>query len=130
MPDQQPRMIQPYTQFSGPDAPTKDFSMQPVRVDHRHPVTAPEVPTEPTVEIGGQVMTQEQYDAAQFPLKGQDPGPVEPEGIAPDAEPIPTPLTPTPRPDGQPPAPDATTTVLTAPVAAVAVPEGSGTTTS
>ena len=42
-----------------------------------HPALTPAVPTETTVEIGGQVMTESQYNAAQFPYK-HAPGRVSP----------------------------------------------------
>lgn len=109
----QPRQLNPYSAFTGPLADAgKDFSMTPQRVDHRHPAVA----------------AVESLDS----LKAV-------EGIAPDAEPVPTPATPTPRPDGQPPAPDAVVPVVAATspapvagetsngaVAVVNIPEGSG----
>jgi len=41
-----------------------------------------------TVEIGGQVMTEQQYDAARYPLLAGDPGPVKPR----KGEPAPAPV--------------------------------------
>lgn len=144
MPENQPRVLQPFTPLSGPMATDKDFSMTPQRVDHRHPVTqdvppAPQAAEDPQQDAAPETPS-EAVRAAQAPEQAQDaPDPVstpqeavtDAQGIAPDAEPLPTPHTPTPRPDGQPPAPDAIVVANTrsenASVAVVNIPsEGSG----
>ncbi len=117
--DPSPRVLNPYSAFSGPLAGSdKDFSMNPQRVDHRHPAVASAAPVVETPAEAAQ-------EAAGAP-----------QGIAPDAEPLPTPQTPTPRPDGQPPAPDAVVPVIAtsrsenSTVAVVSQTEGSAPTTS
>lgn len=87
--DSGPRVLNPYSAFSGPNASPsdRDFSVTPQRVDHRHPSVAS--PGDPAA------------DTADAPAADTA------EDIAPDAEPVPTPATPTPRPDGTPLTPDA-----------------------